>query len=39
MYKDLLHLNEIPDQRKSFEFNMPQYINDGVKRLKEKGIL
>jgi hypothetical protein len=39
MYKDLLHLNKIPDQRKSFEFNMPQYINDGVKRLKEKGIL
>ena len=39
MYKDLLHLNEIPDQRKSFEFNMPQYVNDGVKRLKEKGIL
>ena len=27
MYKDLLHLNEIPDQRKSFEFNMPQYIS------------
>jgi hypothetical protein len=39
MYKDLLYLNEIPDQRKTFEFNMPQYVSDGVKRLKEKGIL
>ena len=39
MYKDLLHLNKIPDQRKTFEFNMPQYVSDGVKRLKEKGIL
>ena len=39
MYKDLLYLNKIPDQRKTFEFNMPQYVSDGVKRLKEKGIL
>ena len=39
MYKDLLHLNNIPNQRQTFEFNMPQYINDGIKVLKEKGIV
>ena len=39
MYKDLLHLNDIPNQRQTFEFNMPQYVDDGVKSLKEKNIL
>ena len=39
MYKDLLHLNDVPNQRQTFEFNMPQYIDDGVKELQKKGIL
>ena len=39
MYKDLLHINDVPNQREIFEANMETYIDRGLKTLQEKGIL
>ena len=39
MYKDLLHINNVPNQRELFEANMKMYIDRGLKTLQEKGIL
>jgi len=39
MYKDLMHINDVPNQRKIFESNMKMYIDRGLKTLQEKGIL
>ena len=39
MYKDLLHINDVPNQREVFEANMKMYIDRGLKTLQEKGIL
>jgi len=39
MYKDLLHLNDVPNQRDAFEANMQIYINEGLKKLQNKKIL
>ena len=39
MYKDLLHINDVPNQREIFEANMKTYIDRGLKTLQEKGIL
>jgi hypothetical protein len=38
-YKDLLCLNNIPDQRKEFENKMQKYLNNAFSQLKEKNIL
>ncbi len=39
MYKDLMHINDVPNQRQIFESNMKMYIDRGLKTLQEKGIL
>jgi hypothetical protein len=39
MYKDLMHINDVPNQREIFESNMKMYIDRGLKTLQEKGIL
>ena len=39
MYKDLMHINDVPNQREIFELNMKTYIDKGIKTLQEKGIL
>ena len=39
MYKDLMHINDVPNQREIFELNMKTYIDRGIKTLQEKGIL
>lgn len=39
MYKDLMHINDVPNQREIFEANMKMYIDRGLKTLQEKGIL
>ena len=39
MYKDLMHINDVPNQRQIFESNMKMYIDKGLKTLQEKGIL
>ena len=39
MYKDLMHINDVPNQRQIFESNMKMYIDRGLKKLQEKGIL
>jgi hypothetical protein len=38
-YKDLLILNNIPNQRQIFEANMGNYIKKGLQMLKEKNII
>lgn len=38
-YKDMLALNDIPNQRKQFEDKMQEYLNKGIKILKQKNIL
>jgi len=38
-YKDFLKLKDIPNQRKTFESNMKEYVNIGLKRLQEKNII
>jgi len=38
-YKDLLTLNNVPNQRQAFESNMKQYLDIGIKILQEKGII
>ena len=39
MYKDLMHINDVPNQREIFESNMKKYLDKGIKMLQEKGIL
>jgi hypothetical protein len=39
MYKDLMYINEVPNQRQVFESNMKVYLDKGLKMLQEKGIL
>ena len=39
IYKELLHINDVPNQREVFEANMKMYIDRGLKTLQEKGIL
>lgn len=38
-YKDLLHFNDIPNQRKDFESKMPQYLKDWENYAIEKQII
>ena len=38
-YRDMLVLNDIPNQRKQFELKMNEYLNKGIQMLKEKNIL
>jgi hypothetical protein len=38
-YKDLLYLNNIPNQRQQFESQMQEYLQKGIQQLKEKNIL
>ena len=39
MYKDLLHINDVPNQRQLFESKMEDYINKGIQSLYDKKIL
>lgn len=39
MYKDLLHVNDVPNQREIFEAKMQEYLNKDIKTLQEKKIL
>ena len=39
IYKELIHINDVPNQRQIFESNMKMYIDRGLKTLQEKGIL
>ena len=38
-YKDLLYLNNIPNQRQVFESKMEEYLHKGIQQLKEKNII
>jgi hypothetical protein len=38
-YKDLLYLNNTPNQRQQFESRMQEYLQKGIQQLKEKNIL
>jgi hypothetical protein len=38
-YKDMLVMKDIPNQREQFESRMGEYLDNNIKRLKEKGIL
>ena len=38
-YKDLLYMNNIPNQRKEFESKMQLYLNKTISQLKDKNIL
>jgi hypothetical protein len=38
-YKDLLILNDIPNQRQQFESKMQEYLQRGIQQLKTKNIL
>ena len=38
-YRDRLKVNDIPNQRTTFESNFQEYINTGIKKLKEKNII
>jgi len=38
-YKDMLVLNNIPNQRQIFESQMQKYLQKGIQQLKEKNIL
>ena len=38
-YKDLLKLNDIPNQRQQFESKMQEYLQRGIQQLKTKNIL
>ena len=39
MYKDLMYINDVPNQREIFESTMKNKLEIGVKMLQEKGIL
>ena len=38
-YRDRLKTKDIPNQRKEFESKMSEYVNIGIKKLKEKNII
>lgn len=38
-YRDLLTLNNTPNQRQQFESNMNQYLQQGMQQLKQKNII
>ena len=38
-YKDLLHLNEIPNQRQQFESKINEYLQKGIQQLQSKNII
>lgn len=38
-YKDLLYLNDVPNQRQQFESKMGEYLQKGIQQLKEKNII
>ena len=38
-YSDRLKTNDVPNQRQQFESNFQLYLNKGIQKLKEKGIL
>jgi len=38
-YRDMLVLNDIPNQRKQFELKMNDYLDKGIQMLEQKGIL
>jgi hypothetical protein len=38
-YKDMLKLNNIPNQRKQFESKMQEYLQKGIQQLKNKNIV
>ena len=38
-YKDMLVLNDIPNQREQFESKMQEYLQKGIQQLKDKKIL
>ena len=38
-YRNLLVINELPNQRKEFEAKLPEYINKGIESLKLKNII
>jgi len=38
-YKDMIVLNDIPNQRQQFESRMQEYLQKGIQQLKEKNIL
>ena len=39
MYKDLMHINDVPNQRELFESKMKEYLDKGIKMLQEKEII
>jgi hypothetical protein len=39
MYKDLMYINEVPNQRQVFESKMQDYLSKGVQMLQEKNII
>ena len=39
MYKDLLHINDVPNQRQLFESKMEDYVNKDIQSLHDKKIL
>ena len=39
IYKDLMHINEVPNQRQVFESKMKDYLDKGVQMLQEKNII
>jgi hypothetical protein len=38
-YKDMLSLNDIPNQRQQFESKMQEYLQKGIQQLKNKNII
>jgi hypothetical protein len=38
-YKDMLVLNDIPNQREQFESKMQNYLQKGIQQLKDKNII
>ncbi|MDB4342806.1 hypothetical protein OAA23_00225 [bacterium] len=39
MYKDLMYINDVPNQRELFESKMKEYLDKGIKMLQEKEII
>ena len=38
-YKDMIILNNIPNQRQQFELKMNEYLQKGINQLKQKQII
>ena len=38
-YKDILVMNNIPNQREQFESKLNDYLNEGIQKLKDKNII